>query len=102
MLYEYPLTKANRIRLARAFYQTPRVDLSIACVVEGQMGAVFVDNVEQPTVFKIQSGPFVYFAGWPRRVARAGDYHARGVVDALGTGVAGSHQAAVWRTGGSI
>lgn len=60
---EYPLTKANRIHLARAFHQTPRVDLSIECVVEGQMGTAFVDDAEQPSVFKIQSGPFVYFAG---------------------------------------
>jgi GNAT superfamily N-acetyltransferase len=63
MMHDYPLTKANRIKLARAFCQVPRVDLSIVCVVEGQMGAAFVDNVEQPTVFKIQSGPFVYLAG---------------------------------------
>lgn len=27
------------------------------------MGAAFVDNAEHPTIFKIQSGPFVYFAG---------------------------------------
>ncbi len=60
---EYPLTKANRIRLAGAFHQTPRVDYSIECVVEGQMGVAFVDDLERPTVFKIQSGPFVYFAG---------------------------------------
>jgi GNAT superfamily N-acetyltransferase len=60
---EYPLTKANRLRLARAFHQTPRVDLSIDCVIEGQMGAAFVDNADHPTVFEIRSGPFVYFAG---------------------------------------
>jgi GNAT superfamily N-acetyltransferase len=62
-MIDYPLTKANRIRLARAFGKVPRVDLSIDCVLEGQMGAAFVDDGEQPTVFKIQSGPFVYFAG---------------------------------------
>jgi GNAT superfamily N-acetyltransferase len=62
-MIEYPLTKANRIRLARAFSQVPRVDLSIDCVLEGQMGAAYADDCEHPTVFKIQSGPFVYFAG---------------------------------------
>jgi GNAT superfamily N-acetyltransferase len=62
-LIEYPLTQANRIRLARAFQQVPRVDLSIDCVLENQMGAAFVDDLEHPAVFKIQVGPFVYLAG---------------------------------------
>jgi GNAT superfamily N-acetyltransferase len=62
-MIEYPLTKANRIRLACAFGKVRRVDLAIDCVLEGQMGTVVVDDVEQPTVFKIQSGPFIYFAG---------------------------------------
>ena len=60
---EYPLTKANRIRLARAFKYVPRVDLSIECAIEGQMGQAFVDDLQEPTVFKIQVGPFFYFAG---------------------------------------
>jgi GNAT superfamily N-acetyltransferase len=29
------------------------------------MGKVFVDDPEQPTVFKLQTGPFCYFAGDP-------------------------------------
>ena len=62
-MIEYPLTKANRIRLARAFYPVPRVDFSIDCVLEGQMGAAFVDDSTHPAVFQIQVGPFVYFAG---------------------------------------
>ena len=63
MIAEYPLTKANRIRLGRAFKNVPHVDLSIECVVEGQMGRVYVDNVENPLAYKIQTGPFFYFAG---------------------------------------
>ena len=63
MITEYPLTKANRIRLARVFKDVPRVDLSITCVLEGQMGQAFVDDVHHPTVFKIQAGPFFYLAG---------------------------------------
>lgn len=63
MITEYPLTKANRIRLARAFKYVPRVDLSIECVIEGQMGKAFVVDLQEPTVFKIQVGPFFYFAG---------------------------------------
>ena len=63
MITEYPLTKANRIRLARAFKYVPRVDLSIECAIEGQMGKAFVDDLQEPTVFKIQVGPFFYFAG---------------------------------------
>jgi GNAT superfamily N-acetyltransferase len=60
---DYPLDKSNRVRLARAFKQVRRVDLSIDCVLEGQMGKAAVDRLEQPTVFMIQTGPFCYFAG---------------------------------------
>jgi GNAT superfamily N-acetyltransferase len=63
MITEYPLTKANRVRLARAFKPVPRVDMSIECAIEGQMGKAFVDDLQEPTVFKIQVGPFFYFAG---------------------------------------
>jgi GNAT superfamily N-acetyltransferase len=63
MIVAYPLTKANRIRLATAFRSAPRVDLSIDCVIEAQMGTAFVDDLEQPTTFKIQTGPFFYLAG---------------------------------------
>jgi RimJ/RimL family protein N-acetyltransferase len=61
----YPLTMANRIRLGRAFQRVPRVDLSIECVLEGQMGKAFVDDSDQPQAFQVQIGPFVYFAGDP-------------------------------------
>ena len=63
MINEFPLTKANRIRLARAFKHVPRVDLSIECAIEGQMGKAYVDDIQEPTVFKIEVGPFFYFAG---------------------------------------
>ncbi len=65
MIHEYPLTKANRIRLARAFRNVPRVDVSIECVLEDQMGAAFVDDIENPSAFMIRIGPFHYFAGNP-------------------------------------
>lgn len=60
---EYPLTKANRIRLGRAFRESTRVDLGIDCALEAQMGRVFVDDPESPTAFRIEQGPFRYFAG---------------------------------------
>jgi GNAT superfamily N-acetyltransferase len=63
MIIDYPLTKANRIALARAFRQAPRVDLTLDCVIEGQMGRAYVDDMEHPSAFKIRLGPFVYFAG---------------------------------------
>ena len=64
-LYRYypKTTKAHRIRLARAFKHVPQVDLSIECAIEGQMGRAFVDDLQEPTVFKIEVGPFFYFAG---------------------------------------
>jgi hypothetical protein len=61
---EFTLTKANRIRLARAFRNLTRVDLSVDCAIEGQMGKAFVDKLENPTVFEIElSLFFCYFAG---------------------------------------
>ena len=63
MITEHPLTKVNRIQLARAFRNVPRVDVSIECVIEGQMGKAYVDNIQSPSVYKIQTGPFFYFAG---------------------------------------
>ncbi len=63
MITEYPLTKANRINLAKAFRNVPRVDISIECVLEGQMGKAYVDDVGNPSAYKIMVGPFFYFAG---------------------------------------
>ena len=65
MIVEYPLDKANRIKLGAAFRPVPRVDLSIDCAIEGQMGQAFVDDLHHPSVFKIRVGPFIYFAGDP-------------------------------------
>lgn len=63
MITEYPLTKSNRIRLAQVFRNVPRVDISIECVLEDQMGFAYVDNAEQPSAYLIRIGPFHYFAG---------------------------------------
>lgn len=65
MKRDFPLTKANRIILARAFRDVPRVDLSLECVIEGQMGKAFVDDLHEPRVFKVEVGPFFYLAGEP-------------------------------------
>lgn len=60
----YPLTPANRLRLARAFAPVPLIDLSVDCVVEGQMGAAFVDDLAAPSVYRVeQNGMFTVFAG---------------------------------------
>ena len=69
MITDYPLTKADRLQLARAFRNVPRVDLSIECVIEGQMGKAYVDSVQSPSVYKIQVGPFFYLAGDASREA---------------------------------
>jgi GNAT superfamily N-acetyltransferase len=62
-MMELKLTKTNRIKLARAFRSNKRVDISIDCVIEGQMGKAFADDSENPTAFQIEVGPFRYFAG---------------------------------------
>jgi GNAT superfamily N-acetyltransferase len=60
---ELELNKANRLKLARAFKNNPRVDCSIDCVIERQMGRAFVDSLSEPTAYRITVGPFWYFAG---------------------------------------
>ena len=60
---DFPLTKKNRIQLAAAFRGVARVDLTLDCVIEGQMGTARVDSVACPGVFQVQLGPFLYFAG---------------------------------------
>ena len=63
VITEYPLTKANCIKLEKAFRNVPRVDISIECVLEGQMGKAYVNDLDDPSVYKIQVGPFFYLAG---------------------------------------
>jgi GNAT superfamily N-acetyltransferase len=63
MTHELELTKTNRLKLARAFRHNKRVDCSIDCVIEGQIGRAYVDNFEQPGAYCISVGPFWYFAG---------------------------------------
>jgi hypothetical protein len=63
MDYELELTKANRLKLARAFRNNKRVDFSIDCAIEGQLGKAFVDDLDHPAAYRITIGPFWYFAG---------------------------------------
>ena len=63
MCYELELTKSNRLKIANAFRGVPRVDMSVQCVVEGQMGKAFVDDLAQSTIYHVVIGPFHYFAG---------------------------------------
>ncbi len=69
MAIKLDLTQANRLKVAQVFRHNPRVDLSIECVIEGQMGAVFVDAPQAPAVYRIVHGPFWYFAGQARSAA---------------------------------
>ena len=69
MVIELELTKANRLKLAQAFRHHPRVDISIECVVEGQMGTAFVDVPQNPTVYRIVQGPFWHLAGEAKSAA---------------------------------
>jgi GNAT superfamily N-acetyltransferase len=63
MVYELELSNANRLKLGRAFRLNKRVDMSIECAVEGQLGKVLVDDPGEPTAYCIRVGPFAYFAG---------------------------------------
>jgi GNAT superfamily N-acetyltransferase len=66
MAYELELSKINRLKIAQAFQDNKRVDYSIDCVIEGQMGKAFVDDLTRPTAYRITIGPFWYFAGEAR------------------------------------
>ena len=60
----YPLTRSNRLRVAQAFANVPRIDISIDGVLEDHMGKVFVDSTENPQYFLIeQDSFFCYLAG---------------------------------------
>lgn len=63
MKHELSLTRSNRLMLAHAFASIPRVDYSIDCLLEDQMGRAYVDDLQTPTAFAITTGPFWYFAG---------------------------------------
>lgn len=63
MCCDFPLSKANRLKLAQAFRRHPRVDLAIDCAIEGQMGMALVDDPANPTAYCIVGGPFRYYAG---------------------------------------
>ena len=63
-MQEFPLTRTNRLKLARAFAQHPRVDTGIECALEDQLGSAWVDDGESPTIYLIiQGGFFCYVAG---------------------------------------
>ena len=79
MCHELELTKINRLKIANAFRAVSRVDMSIPCVVEGQMGQAFVDALAQPTIYHGVIGPFHYFAGpsdTPQAQAMIADFPA--------------------------
>jgi GNAT superfamily N-acetyltransferase len=64
MIEELPLTKTNRMRLARAFAHHPRIDIGIECALESQMGEAYVDDVGSPSAYMIEQGGFFgYLAG---------------------------------------
>ncbi len=66
-MFALELNKTNRLRIARAFSEVQRVDFSIDCVVEGQLGKVFVEDSAHPAAYALTIGPFWYFAGEPAR-----------------------------------
>ena len=63
-MIEFPLTRPNRVALARAFAPVPRVDISIECALEDQMGTAYVEALPNPRVYMIQQDQFFcYLAG---------------------------------------
>ncbi len=58
-----PLTKANRVKIARAFYGHIRYDVTLDSVIEGQMGKAYVNQVDDVDIMRVEIEPFNYFAG---------------------------------------
>lgn len=58
-----PLTKTNRVKIARAFSDHKRYDLTLESVIEGQMGKAFTNNIEDMKLIRVEIEPFNYFAG---------------------------------------
>ncbi len=63
MSIEFVPNETNLEIVSRAFAKSQRVDLSFDCYLEGTAGRVVVDDTENPTVFRLEQGPFWYFAG---------------------------------------
>ncbi len=60
----FPNRRYNRIRLAQAFATVPRVDISIECLIEDQMGVAYVDSLTHPRYFMIEQDHFFcYLSG---------------------------------------
>ncbi|MBN2081294.1 GNAT family N-acetyltransferase [bacterium] len=70
-MYPYPLTRCNRLARATAFKGVKRVDLTIDCVLEDQLGRAYVDNADAPRAYQLRVGPLCYFAGVPENGGRA-------------------------------
>lgn len=58
-----PLTKTNRVKIARAFRQHHRYDAVLDSVIEGQMGKAYTNNIEDLELLRVAIEPFHYFAG---------------------------------------
>lgn len=61
-----PLTKTNRLKIARAFFNQKRYDATLDSVIEGQMGKAFTNNIEEMNLIRVEIEPFNYFAGDPQ------------------------------------
>jgi GNAT superfamily N-acetyltransferase len=63
MSIEFIPTQTNLAIVARVFSDNPRVDLSYDCYLETTAGRVMVDDAQNPTAFRLEQGPFWYYAG---------------------------------------
>lgn len=58
-----PLTKTNRIKIARAFRRHHRYDAVLDSVIEGQMGKAYTNHIDDLELLRVEIEPFNYFAG---------------------------------------
>jgi GNAT superfamily N-acetyltransferase len=60
---ELELNDAVCAKLAETFRLSPRVDMGIDSLIERRLGRAFADDRREPRAFRLEIGPFAYFAG---------------------------------------
>lgn len=58
-----PLTKTNRVAIARAFAHYKHYDVVLDAVVEGQMGKAYTNDFENSELYRVEVEPFQYLSG---------------------------------------
>ena len=62
-MHEFKLTRENKDKVFAIFSEYQRIDLSVDSTIEGSSGKIFVNNLHEPTIYFLKSGPFYFIKG---------------------------------------